>query len=132
MLGLGAQPFNVIALPQNGEAAIFLTWDDPFGGSGNNYDLYLVQQSTGRVVASSTDVQSGRQDPSEVIDYVNNGAADRFLIVVQNVRGAAQPQKPEHLLVPAGVRGRRPGAAGAVAPRAAQLQHRVAQHLGAG
>ncbi len=34
VLGLGAQPFNVIALPQNGEAAIFLTWDDPFGGSG--------------------------------------------------------------------------------------------------
>jgi len=92
VLGLGAQPFNVIALPQNGEAAIFLTWDDPFGGSGNNYDLYLVQQSTGRVVASSTDVQSGRQDPSEVIDYVNPGAADRFLIVVQNVRGAAQPR----------------------------------------
>ena len=66
MLGLGAQPYNVISLPQNGEVAIFLTWDDPFGASGNNYDLYLVQQSTGRVVASSTDVQSGRQDPSEV------------------------------------------------------------------
>jgi hypothetical protein len=92
VLGLGAQPFNVISLPQNGEAAIFLTWDDPFGGSGNNYDLYLVQQSTGRVVASSTDVQNGRQDPSEVIDYVNRGGADRFLIVVQNVRGAAQPR----------------------------------------
>ena len=92
VLGLGAQPFNVIALPQNGEAAIFLTWNDAFGGSGNNYDMYLVQQSTGRVVASSTDVQSGRQDPSEVIDYVNRGAADRFLIVVQNVRGAAQPR----------------------------------------
>jgi hypothetical protein len=92
VLGLGAQPFNVIALPQNGEVAIFLTWDDPFGGSSNNYDLYLVQQSTGRVVASSTDVQSGRQDPSEVIDYVNKGAADRFLVIVQNVRGAAQPK----------------------------------------
>ena len=92
VLGLGAQPYNVIALPQNGEVAIFLTWNDPFGGSANNYDLYLVQQSTGRVVAHSTDVQSGRQDPSEVIDYVNTGAADRFLIVVQNVRGAAQPR----------------------------------------
>ena len=92
VLALGAQPYNVIALPQNGEAAIFLTWNDSFGGSGNNYDLYLVQQSTGRVVASSTDVQSGRQDPVEVIDYVNKGAADRFLIVVQNVRGAAQPR----------------------------------------
>jgi hypothetical protein len=92
VLGLGAQPFNLIALPQNGAVTIFLTWDDPFGGSGNNYDMFLVQQSTGRVVASSTDVQSGRQDPSEVIDYVNPGAADRFLIVVQNVRGAAQPR----------------------------------------
>jgi len=27
-----------------------------------------------------------------VIDYVNAGAADRFMIVVQNVRGAAQPR----------------------------------------
>ena len=48
VLGLGAQPFNVIALPTTARSAIFLTWDDPFGGSGNNYDLYLVQQSTGR------------------------------------------------------------------------------------
>ena len=92
VLGLGAQPYNVIALPQNGEAAIFLTWNDPFGASANNYDMYLVQQSTGKVVAKSTDVQSGGQDPAETIDYVNTGAADRFLIVVQNVRGAAQPR----------------------------------------
>ena len=92
VLGLGAQPYNVISLPQNGEVAIFLTWDDPFGASGNNYDLYLVQQSTGRVVASSTDVQSGRQDPVEAIDFVNKGSADAFRIVVQNVGNAAQPR----------------------------------------
>jgi subtilase family protein/HYDIN/CFA65/VesB family protein len=93
LLGLGPQPFNVIALPPNGEVAIFLNWNDPFGGSANNYDLYLVQQSTGRVVASSTDVQSGRQDPVEVIDYVNRtGQQDFFRIVVQNVRDAAQPR----------------------------------------
>jgi hypothetical protein len=90
VLGLGAQPYNVISLPQNGEVVMFLTWDDAFGASGNNYDLYLVQQSTGRVVASSTDVQSGRQDPVEAIDYVNRGAQDLFRIVVQNVRDAAQ------------------------------------------
>ena len=93
VLGLGSQPYNVIQLPQNGEVAIFLTWDDPFGASGNDYDLYLVQQSTGRVVASSTDVQSGRQDPSETIDYVNRGSQDLFRIVVQNVQGAAQPRR---------------------------------------
>jgi hypothetical protein len=92
VLGLGAQPYNVIALPANGEVAIFLSWDDKFGSSANNYDLYLVQQSTGRVVASSTTVQSGRQDPSEFIDYVNRGSQDFFRIVVQNVRDAAQPK----------------------------------------
>jgi hypothetical protein len=92
VLNLGPQPYNVISLPQNGEVAIFLSWDDPFGGSGNNYDLYLVQQSTGRVVASSADVQNGGQDPVEVIDYVNRGVQDLFRIVVQNVRDAAQPR----------------------------------------
>ena len=91
-LGLGSQTFNVVRLPQNGEVALFLSWDDPFGGSGNNYDLYLVQQSTGRVVASSTDAQTGRQDPVEFIDYVNRGSADTFRIVIQNVSDAAQPR----------------------------------------
>jgi hypothetical protein len=92
VLGLGPQPYNVISLPQNGAVAIFLTWDDPFGASANNYDLFLVQESSGRVVASSTDVQAGRQDPSEALDYVNRGSPDRFSIVVQNVRDAAQPR----------------------------------------
>ncbi len=90
VLGLGAQPFNVITMPAGGEVVIFLTWDDAFGGSGNNYDLYLVRESTNAVVAKSTDVQSGRQDPVEAIDYINNtGAADRFHIVVQNVGNRA-------------------------------------------
>jgi hypothetical protein len=92
-LNLGAQPHNLISLPQNGEVVIFLTWDDAFGASGNNYDLYLVQQGTGRVVAKSTDVQSGRQDPVEAIDYVNTGGADLFRVVVQNVQNAAQPKR---------------------------------------
>ncbi len=92
VLGLGARPYNVISLPTNGEVAIFLSWNDPFGGSANNYDMYLVQQSTGRVVASSTDQQNGRQDPVEVIDFVNKGAQDFFQIVVQNVHDAAQPR----------------------------------------
>ena len=91
VLGLGSQPYNLIQLPQNGEVAIFLTWDDPFGASRNNYDLYLVQQSTGRVVAGSTDAQTGSQDPLEAIDYINTGSPDFFRIVIQNVRNSAQP-----------------------------------------
>jgi hypothetical protein len=93
VLGLGPQPYNVIRLPQGGEVSIVLTWDDAFGSSSNNYDLYLVQQSTGNVVARSTDVQSGTQDPVESIDYVNaTGTQDFFRIVVQNVRNGASPK----------------------------------------
>ena len=92
VLGLGPQPYNVIALPRGGEVVIFLSWDDPSGGSGNNYDLYLVNQTTGRAVAASRDLQHGAQDPVEFIDYVNTSATALFRIVVQNVDNSAQPR----------------------------------------
>jgi len=93
VLGLGAQPYNQILLPRGGEVLIFLSWDDPMGRSANNYDLHLVERSTGRVVASSTDAQRGAQDPVEFIDFANNGATGYFQIVVQNVRDAAPPKR---------------------------------------
>jgi hypothetical protein len=89
VLNLGPQPYNVISLPTGGEVDIFLQWNDPAGGSTNNYDLYLVRQSTNTVVASSTDVQNGSQDPQEFIEYTNTGAAGLFRMVVQNVRNQA-------------------------------------------
>jgi hypothetical protein len=92
VLSIGAQPHDVIFLPTTGEVVTFLTWDDTFGQSANNYDLYLIRQSTGQVVARSTDVQSGSQDPLEAIDYTNAGQSDYFQIVVQNVRDSAAPR----------------------------------------
>jgi hypothetical protein len=93
VLGLGPQPYNQIQLPRGGEVLIFLSWNDPMGRSANNYDLYLVEKSSGRVVASSTDLQRGAQDPVEFVDFVNGGATGAFEIVVQNVRSAAQPRE---------------------------------------
>jgi hypothetical protein len=90
VLSLGPKPYNLISLPTNGEVAIFLTWDDAFGKSANNFDLFLVKQSNGQIVARSTDVQSGAQDPVEIVDYTNSGANDFFQIVVQNVHDQAQ------------------------------------------
>jgi hypothetical protein len=92
VLGLGAQPHDVLTLPTNGEVVIFLTWDDPFGGSRNDYDLYLVRQSTNQVVARSIDPQVGTQDPIEAVDFTNTGALDTFQIIVQNVENAAAPR----------------------------------------
>ena len=85
VLGLGSQPYDLISLPSNGEVVVVLTWNDPAGQSGNNYDLYLVDDDTGEVVARSVDVQRGGQDPLEAIDYLNRGETGFFRIVVQNV-----------------------------------------------
>jgi len=91
-LGLGSQPYNLISLPQGGEVVVFLNWDDPAGASANNYDLYLVRQSTNTVVARGTDVQRGSQDAIEFVDFTNAGSTDMFRIVVQNVNNRALPR----------------------------------------
>ena len=93
VLGLGPQPHDVISLPRGGEVAAFLTWDDRFGTSSSNYDLYLIEQSTGRVVARSTDIQSGSQNPVESLDYVNAGNTGFFQMAIQNVRDQAPPRQ---------------------------------------
>ncbi len=49
-----------------GVSAIVLQWADPLGASASDYDLFLVNED-GDVVASSTDIQDGTQDPIESI-----------------------------------------------------------------
>ena len=93
VLGLGDQPHDVIVLPKNGEVVVVLTWDDPAGRSSNNYDLYLVRESSGQVVARSTDTQRGAQDPLEFVDFVNREDEGRFRILIQNVNDAAAPRQ---------------------------------------
>ena len=64
-----------------------LQWADPLGGSGNDYDLFLVDADD-NVLASSTDVQDGTQDPIELIDSAGSDYKDAFLVVVK-ASGAA-------------------------------------------
>jgi hypothetical protein len=91
VLGLGPQPHDEIELKEGGEVVIFLSWDDPFGSSTNDYDLFLVQESTGKVVASSTGKScEGSQFPVECLDYTNDtGAQDFFHVVIQNAGNRA-------------------------------------------
>jgi hypothetical protein len=73
-----------------------LFWADPLGGSNNDYDLFILNSAGTAVVASSTNVQNGTQDPYEAADgaSANNrlvilkktGAANRFLYL-ENFRG---------------------------------------------
>jgi len=45
-----------------------LTWDDPWGASNNDYDLFLLNRDL-REVASSENEQNGDDHPSESISY---------------------------------------------------------------
>src|SRR5205814_3813479 len=54
-------------------------WSDPVGGSGNDYDLYVLNSAGTTVTASSTNVQSGTQDPYE--DAGNRSAGEKLVIV---------------------------------------------------
>jgi len=93
ILGMGPQAADVIQLPAGASVDIELVWNDPFGASSNDYDLFLVQDSTGAVVDSGTEWQTGTQDPVEVVRYTNDtGVADYFHIRIRNFMNLAAPR----------------------------------------
>lgn len=56
-----------------GSGPVILHWADPFGSSSNDYDLYVLNSAGSAVIASSTNTQSGTQDPFEIVDGANTG-----------------------------------------------------------
>lgn len=61
----GGTNFDVIT--SDSPSLFTLQWSDPQGGSGNDYDLFLLNAAMTQVLASSTDVQNGDDDPFEAI-----------------------------------------------------------------
>src|SRR5439155_19568033 len=77
--------FGTMASPINGDIitavgnSYGLFWADPLGTSNNDYDLFLVS-SAGTVKASSTNLQSGTQDPVEMIASAGLVTCDRLVV----------------------------------------------------
>ncbi len=72
------------------QVIIIFQWNDPFGGSGNDYDLYLYSYGTSSVVALSTLDQNGTQDPLEFIIYTRpagGGPLVDYAIIVNKYSG---------------------------------------------
>ena len=89
--GDGVEANEVSGSAFRGVSAIVLQWADPLGASANDYDLFLVDED-GDVVAASTDIQDGTQDPIESIEslfdlsgltvvVVKASGSDRYLRV---------------------------------------------------
>ncbi len=70
----------------SGTAPVTLQWSDPLGGSANDYDLYILNSTSTTIITSSTNVQTGTQDPYEQTSVTV--AANRRAVIVQKV-GAA-------------------------------------------
>ena len=58
-----------------------LKWDDPFGGSANDYDLLLYPSSGGDPVCGSTEWQDGDDDPVEWFACVPGPAGNYYLAI---------------------------------------------------
>lgn len=80
---------------------INLYWADPLGGATNDYDLFVFNNALTTVVASSTNVQSGTQDPLEqtgtgnttnnrIVVLKKTGSADRFFHITINANGVGR------------------------------------------
>ncbi|MGA9768450.1 MAG: S8 family serine peptidase, partial [Blastocatellia bacterium] len=85
---------NLLTLGGGATSPISIAWSDPLGGSSNDYDLFILNNAGTTVVASSTNTQSGTQDPYEQTgsNTTNNravirqkaGALNRFLHLSTN------------------------------------------------
>src|SRR5947207_1381766 len=62
---------------------INLFWSDPLGISANDYDLVVLNSTGTSVLASSTNIQSGTQDPLEQVSASGINSTDNRIVILQ-------------------------------------------------
>ncbi|MCG3196000.1 MAG: hypothetical protein GHCLOJNM_00471 [bacterium] len=73
--GIGVDQGLNFSLAPGATLTVFLQWDDLFGASGNNYDLFIINSSFTAVLTGSAAVQNGDDNPFEAAAYTNTGAS---------------------------------------------------------
>ena len=99
-LGLGPTIANFVYVPNGGTVAVVLTWDDDFGSTTSDYDLYLYDNVTSELVAVGGDDNIGVTGvPVEYLAWTNATGGDRWYdIEVTNFLGT-QPALTLELFV---------------------------------
>jgi PKD repeat protein len=73
--GTSADTYLYVKIPSRAALYIVLEWDDEWGASANDYDLYLFDTATGTILDRSENWQDGSSDPVEFIAYSNTGGS---------------------------------------------------------
>jgi len=68
--------------------AVTLHWTDPFGGSANDYDLFVLDGALSEVRRFSNDTQDGDDDPVEIVSFFGFGAEPGERLVIGRSAGA--------------------------------------------
>jgi subtilisin family serine protease len=90
----GGDNTATVSVPAGGTLTCILQWNDPFGASANDYDLFLLDQNFS-LVTESTDPQVGGQDPIEVVAAFNQSNGDAIAHVLIDRFGQSQPRRLE-------------------------------------
>jgi hypothetical protein len=80
---------------------VILQWDDQWGNSSNDYDLYLHAMNGTRITSSQLP-QTGNNDPLEILSYTYSGPTTDAQINVLNYNGLAQTKKLELYIITGG------------------------------
>ncbi|MGQ0794037.1 MAG: S8 family peptidase [Deltaproteobacteria bacterium] len=90
--GGGSDAAMRIQIPPLQTVLVVLQWNDPFGNSSNDYDLFLFNPSTGEVIDSSVDVQNGDDDPIEtaIAQNTSSGASLAVDVVINRFAGQSR------------------------------------------
>jgi subtilisin family serine protease len=84
---------DTIRVPPGGDLLCILQWGDRFGGSGNDYDLYLLDAAL-NVVDEGINLQEGRDDPVEFVEVVNPSTTDQIAhVVIDRFEGQVRHMK---------------------------------------
>ena len=75
----GSHNYDVITAASTSPTA--LNWSDPLGASANDYDLFRLNSAGTAVMASSTNIQNGKQDPFEIMSGGTQAVGQRIVIV---------------------------------------------------
>ncbi|MBN1476078.1 S8 family serine peptidase [Candidatus Sumerlaeota bacterium] len=71
----GGDEFLAVTISPHSELTVVMQWNDEFGASGNDYNLFLYDAGESTLLEASLDTQNGDDDPLEFVICQNNSAA---------------------------------------------------------
>lgn len=80
-----------VLIPGYSTVEVSLEWNDSWGHAGDDYDLFLYNQTLTSVLAKSTDAQTGSSNPYEGLFYTNKKSTPVIAnILINKFQGAAK------------------------------------------